>query len=129
MIDEALLVWGIMAFIALCFRLLLLGAEAFDLEKLIERKRNGLTRIESVQHVRTEAMWALVAMILIAVGLLQVIAPPWRGEASRWLLVLMAVLMALAPVWDYLDRRRKLHLTIQEEDAAGAQAVGLEPVP
>jgi hypothetical protein len=36
MIDVALLVWGIAAFVALCFRLLLLGAEVFDLEKLIE---------------------------------------------------------------------------------------------
>jgi hypothetical protein len=115
MIDVALLVWGIAAFVALCFRLLLLGAEVFDLEKLIERKRNGLTRIESVQHVRTEALWALVAMILIAVGLLQVVAPAWRGVASRWLLVLMAVLMAAAPIWDWADRRRTLHLTIWEE--------------
>lgn len=114
--HEALLViWTVAAFVALGGRLLMLGAGASDLEMLIERKRNGLSRIEAVQHVRTEAQWVYVALVLIAVGLLQLVEVWWRGPVSRWLLVSVTVVMAITPIWDWIDRRRKLRLYIAEE--------------
>lgn len=120
MIDTvllALLLWSLASSVALCFRLLLLGSEIFDFEKLVEQRRNGLTRIESLQHIRTEATFALIAVLLIASGLFAAVGAPWSREVVRWLLVTMGVILAITPILDWIDRHRKLRLTIGEERA------------
>lgn len=116
MIDDPVLwLWMVAAFVALVWRLLLLGGEVVDLERLLARRRNGLTKIESVEHVRTQAQWAFVAVVLLVVGLLAMLEVVGRGELSRWLLVSVAVVMAVAPILEWWDRRRKIQLTIDED--------------
>jgi len=85
--EPVLWIWMVAAFVALVWRLLLLGGEVIDLERLFARHRNGLTRIESVEHVRTQAQWAFVAVVLLVVGLLAMLDIAGRGELSRWLLL------------------------------------------
>ena len=111
------LIWNVAALVALALALVGLGGALADWEYLRERRINGLRSLQAGTNLRTHATRATVSLLFLLIGALVLIESPWRGDASRWMLIAASVLMALGAVADWIDRRRAIRIVIEEGKA------------
>jgi hypothetical protein len=113
-----LVLWTVSALVAMSAALLMLGAVLADLEYLLQKGHDGVNRVQAFENVRTHLTRVVIAVLFLAIGLLALVQAPYRGEISRWLLILAAMLIAVGSVVDWLDRRKKVLLIMREEEKA-----------
>jgi hypothetical protein len=120
-IDWVVVVWSALALVMAAVSLMTLGRKLGELEWLYAQKRNGISRIQAWQNVRTHGNRVLAGLVFLLVGLLTMMPVPTevRMLVARVGFIAVIVLFTASSVLDWFDDRRLLRLQIEADERRG----------